>query len=195
MLLACFASVLATGYFDGTAAETAPVLRCGTSTSTTVTMNWDAVPATDLYYVGIVSSASPGERPYAIQTTATTSATVLDLVPDTAYYFTLRSHPSEFNIVWGWRQPAVAVSCSTSATRRGAPHGLRRRGDRPNERSIGLEWRAATRLAGPGNATSAGPAAIAHEVGIRTADTSRWRWEPADAATTHLTSGLAAGTR
>ena len=60
MLLACFASVLATGYFGGTAAETAPVLRCGTSTSTTVTMNWDAVPATDLYYVGIVSSASPG---------------------------------------------------------------------------------------------------------------------------------------
>lgn len=43
--------------------------------------------------------------------------TLIDLVPSTEYYLSVRSHPSENNIVWGWRESLDAPKlCTTTAT-------------------------------------------------------------------------------
>eukprot|EP01045_Picozoa_sp_COSAG04_P035620 COSAG04_NODE_8302_length_993_cov_1.342282_2_plen_102_part_01 len=90
----------------GGAASTEPqpaAAACGAATATTLSLSWGEEPATDLYYVAIARDATT--RPLALQTTPTSSITLIDLVPDTEYFLTVRSHPSEFNVVWGWREP------------------------------------------------------------------------------------------
>ena len=90
-------------------------LKCGTATETTLVVSWDVVNDTDLYYVGIAADAA--SRPLALQTSASTETTLIDLVPGTNYYLTIRSHPSENNIVWGWRAATQPVRCATMAAR------------------------------------------------------------------------------
>lgn len=51
------------------------------------------------------------------RTSANTSVTIIDLMPSTTYYVSLRSHPaSEPTIAWapGWRPLSASVSCTTA---------------------------------------------------------------------------------
>ena len=98
-------------------------LSC-TSSATSISVKWDAIEATDLYYVALSETAT--SRPFALQTSAAPSLRLIDLVPSTTYYLTLRSHPSSEQIVWGWRPAAAPVRCSTTAERPDAPNSLRR---------------------------------------------------------------------
>ena len=50
-------------------------------------------------------------RPLALQTSAVPSLTLIDLVPGAKYYLSVRSHPAENNIVWGWREATDPVLC------------------------------------------------------------------------------------
>ena len=134
-----------------------------------------------------------GSRPYALQTTATASVTLVDLVPDTEYTLSVRSHPSEFNIVWGWRPAGPTFTCKTMAERADAPSQLQRVGDSPHESEIALQWLPAPAA---GATTSS---ASAHSVGVRLANAdglrngSVWRWERADRDTVHTLRNLASG--
>jgi hypothetical protein len=113
-------------------------LECTAVTETTIDVRWDAVDATDVYYVSISSNATT--RPLALQTTDVPQVTLIDLNPGMTYYLGVRSHPSVNDIVWGWRAPTSTVSCTTASRRRDRPHALRRVGDAPSERSILVAW-------------------------------------------------------
>jgi hypothetical protein len=162
-------------------------LRCLKATETTIDVSWDAVNGTDNYYIGLSADAS--SRPLALQTSASTEVTLIDLVPGTRYFLTLRSHPSEDNIVWGWRQPTAPVMCTTAAGRRDRPHALRRVGDAPSEQSIRVAWR---------HAEDAHDTEAA-EVGVRRVGAAEWRWERtaatpgSDVEHEHEVQGLASG--
>ena len=165
-------------------AEQPAAAACGAATATTLSLSWGEEPATDLYYVAIARDATT--RPLALQTTPTPSITLIDLVPNTEYFLTVRSHPSEFNVVWGWREPTGApLRCKTAAESAEAPQRLRRVGDSPHESSVALSWRPAP-----------GSEAAAHAVGLRRADAAAaggWRWEPADSPGAHTARELASG--
>ena len=158
-------------------------VTCGAAGATTLVVSWDAVLDTDLYYVAL--SSSPGVAPYALQTSATPSLTLIDLVPEKKYHITVRSHPSTENIVWGWRPPTAEVVCKTKAASKQAPHSLQRLGDAPSERSIAVTWNPA--LAPNGTAPNA-----THQVGVRFIG-GTWRWELATTARQHELTGLAPG--
>ena len=153
---------------------------CIAATETTLSVTWEAVSATDLYYVSLAST--PLARPFALQTTAEPNITLIDLLPGQNYYIQLRSHPSADDIVWGWRSPSVAVKCVTVAASTDRPHTLRRLGDAPSEHSIALTWE-------PAHISPA----TRHEVGVR-ADGRDWRWESAQAENKHAFESLPAGT-
>jgi hypothetical protein len=155
---------------------------CSDATATTLKVSWAEEPLTDLYYVQL--SDTDG-KPYALQTTATSSITLIDLVPDTEYTLSVRSHPSEFNIVWGWRPAGLAFKCKTTSERADAPHQLRRVGDRPHESEISLRW----------SPTAASSSAVSHSVGFRLEGGTDWHWEPADSVAAHTSRSLASGQR
>lgn len=161
---------------------------CSDATATTLKVSWAEEPLTDLYYVQL--SDTDG-KPYALQTTAVPSITLIDLVPDTEYTLSVRSHPSEFNIVWGWRPAGLAFKCKTTSERADAPHQLRRVGDRPHESEISLRWSPAAAAA----ATATGSTATSHSVGFRLEGGADWHWEPADSVAAHTSRSLASGQR
>lgn len=165
-------------------------LRCGAIASTTLAVSWEPVNATDLYYVEI--SSSDTEEPFALQTTAFPAATLIDLVPGTSYYLSMRSHPAQSNIVWGWRAATPRIKCVTMPARMEAPNSLKRVGDSPSAHSLVLGWVAAdVQRADRHRAMSMRPA---HVVGVRKLGTSTWRWEPvAMTASQHEVGGLEGG--
>jgi len=150
----------------------APDLRCINASSSSLTVAWARVDATDLYYVAVASS--PTARPAVLQTTLDTSLVLTDLWPSREYYLTLRSHPSTEPVpeVWGWRPAGRAVRCRTASESRAAPHRLRRSGDTPHPSELRLEWR-----------PREGSDATTHSVGIRRMDAAAdaWRWVKAPA--------------
>ena len=157
----------------------AQAVTCTGSTATTITVSWEAVDATDLYYIALSTDAT--SRPFALKTTdgPATSLTLTDLLPGTDYFLTLRSHPSAENVVWGWR-PAEEVGrlCATAAASSDVPHALRRVGSTPSERSISLQWN---------HSMASNATAGAHSAGIRrvvaaSAPEQQWRWEAASGA-------------
>lgn len=161
------------------AAAAALPLRCGASTETSIQLQWAEVSDTDLYAVHIAKDAST--RALALQTTPLASVTLIDLVPGTDYYLTVRSHPAADNIVWGWRAPTgPPLKCSTAKAERSRPNGLRRIGDAPHESAVVLRWTPTARTG-------------SHSVGTRRVGEAAWRWEPADTADSHTAAGLASG--
>jgi hypothetical protein len=93
--LLCFvasnAVCAATAASASAAAAAAP--RCTEATATTLLVSWGAEDATDMYYVALAKDAA--SRPLALQTCAVPSLKLVDLVPGTSYWITVRSHPSE----------------------------------------------------------------------------------------------------
>lgn len=165
------------------AAEPSAAGSCSGATATTLQVSWAEEPLTDLYYVQLSDPSITASTPYALQTTAMPSMTLIDLVPDTEYTLSVRSHPSDFNIVWGWRLAGASFKCKTTAERADAPSQLRRVGDSPHESEIALRW-------------SPVDGAAAHAVGTRLADEGgAWRWEPADTPAAHTARSLASGQR
>jgi hypothetical protein len=159
-------------------ALTSDALTCS-ATATTLTVSWPAVDATDLYYIAL--SEKELSRPFALQTSPGPSTRLIDLVPSTQYYLSLRSHPSSEQIVWGWRPSSVSpVLCTTTAERVDAPHALRRTNASPSERSIGLIWK-------PANQSKA------HSIGIRVAGESEWQWDSSDEPQAHTWHDLKPG--
>ena len=154
--------------------SSAASLACGTATETTLAVSWDAVNDTDLYYVGIAATAT--SRPLALQTSESTATTLIDLVPGTDYYLSVRSHPASDNIVWGWREATQPVRCTTMAGRRDRPHALRRVGDAPSERSIRVSWRRAEDVEQQHDEAG-------DEVGVRLLGAVDWRWERSSGGT------------
>ncbi len=183
------------------AATSDPIVRpasdaagsCSAATATTLKVSWAEEPETDMYYVQLTDPSVIGSRPYALQTTAVASVTLVDLVPDTEYTLSVRSHPSDFNIVWGWRPASPTFKCKTMAERVDAPNQLQRVGDGPHESEIALRW-------SPAQAANIFTTS-AHSVGVRlaTADSvhsgAEWRWERAASATMHTVHNLASGQR
>jgi hypothetical protein len=127
-------------------------LACVSATPTSITIAFDAVPKSDLYYVGLIDERY---RVVALTTVAGDSgldclrghtgacstrvppqrnATFGGLSAATTYTFSLRSHPASApSIVWGWRNATLErVSCSTlsigSETRTAAEHSASKRG-------------------------------------------------------------------
>lgn len=168
----------------------AQAVTCTDATATTITVRWEAVDATDLYYIAL--SATPTSRPFALQTSAgpVPSVTLTDLLPGTDYFLTLRSHPSAENVVWGWR-PAQEVGklCATATASSGAPHALRRVGSHPLERSIVLQWDRSSNQAATSSTHSVGirrvgastytVASGAEEEDVSEPPGGQWRWEAA----------------
>ena len=169
------------------AAEPDAAGGCSGATATTLKVSWAMEPQTDLYYVQLSDPLNTAGTPYALQTTATPSITLMDLVPDTEYTLSVRSHPSEFNIVWGWRPAAASFKCKTAAERADAPSQLRRVGNGPHESEIALSW-----------SPVEGAAEATHAVGTRLAGgdaEGAWRWESADSPGAHTARNLASGQR
>lgn len=176
------------------AAQHLETIECDRATETTLNVQWTPMNATDLYYVSIASDAmSP---PLALQTSEVPSITLIDLNPGVTYYLRVRSHPSEYDIVWGWRQSTTpAVACTTKAADRKRPHSLKRLGNAPQERSIAISWEVAI--------DAKALSSKQHEVGVRLLDTitreasqsGGWTWEaPSSAAAlTYVRHGLAPG--
>ena len=67
-----------------TAATPSPT--CTEQTAVSLSTSWAGGRAadSDLFYVAI--SAAPGEKPFALQTSASPSTTIHDLLPSTDYY-------------------------------------------------------------------------------------------------------------
>lgn len=96
-------------------------LQCVNATSTTVTVQWSAVPQSDLYYVAIVRHTLGGtEQVRALNTvpSSRTRVTLTGLAPEMPYTLRLRSHPSSApSIVWGWRNATgPTTTCRTTAS-------------------------------------------------------------------------------
>jgi len=168
-----------------------PAPTCSKSTAVSLTVSWPPIDGSDLYYVAIASDAK--SRPFALQTTAATSMVLLDLIPSTSYWLSVRSHTDSENIVWGWRDASPAVLCTTQPLLTDRPHRLKRVGDTPRARSIAFSWIHA--LTGAATASN-------HSVGIRlllalgdaASSNGEFGWEPAapDAAS-HVLHGLHPG--
>jgi len=158
----------------GAAAAAATSLVCSATSGVSISLSWPAVAKTDAYYVEL---SVPGRRkPFALQTTATNSLTLVDLLPSTTYLLSVRSHPSASTFGWGWRKPTAALS-ATCATTDGdaaaAPHTLRRAaGSAASEDSVSLSWAAAA-------APEAAAAMAYHEVGVRRAGEVSFAWQRA----------------
>ncbi len=157
MLALAWAAIVAPRFGSAAAAR---VSACN-STSVAMTVEFDGVPSTDLYYLAL--SASNASKPFALQTVApparegdTVRLTVEDLVPDRSYWLRVRSHPeSEATIAWGpgWRDYGPAVECRTQAVQPQAPGRVRRRkGTDLDSSSVVVAWDppAATNAAGEG---------------------------------------------
>eukprot|EP01048_Picozoa_sp_COSAG05_P026503 COSAG05_NODE_7269_length_835_cov_1.126359_1_plen_218_part_01 len=148
---------------------------CGAISATSIVVDWPQTDDTDLYYVSL--SAAEGERPFALQTTAAPSVKLIDLMPSTTYYLAVHSHPSEYNIVWGWRAPSSRIRCATTAEQLDAPHSVHRIGTAPSERSISLAWEHARQKLETSSHTSP-----PHSVGYRLSAAAGeapavWQWE------------------
>jgi hypothetical protein len=115
-------------------------VACSGATSVSIAVAWDTVPETDLYYVAVAYAATA--RPFAIQTSAGTNLTLIDLKPGTTYYLSLKSHPSsEPTIAWapGWRDPSEPIACTTTKSPASAPADVVRTGELADT-SIALSW-------------------------------------------------------
>ena len=171
----------------------APAGSCSARTATTLSVSWAEEPETDMYYVQLSDPQGPADaRPYALQTTPSASLTLNDLVPDTEYTLSVRSHPSQFNIVWGWRPASPSFKCRTAPERADAPSQPQRVGNSPHVSEIALQWRPAQ--------TASAATTTPHSVGVRraapdSASGSGWRWEPADSPTAHTARNLSSGER
>ena len=162
-----------------------PRVTCHGATSTTIAVSWDPVDATDAYYVTLSKTAS--SRPFALQTTTTPSLTIVDLLPSTAYMISVRSHPSENNIVWGWRPSTPPLQCSTTSAPNDRPHRLFVIGDSPQPHSLQLGWSAS--VASNSNVSEASQT---YQVGVRQLGqgNSEWQWSEAPTALQHTVTGL-----
>jgi hypothetical protein len=120
-------------------------MLCTNATSVSISLAWNATPATDIYYVALSENLRSISQPYAIRTSATSNLDLIDLKPHTDYWLQVYSHPANDSIVWGWAPSSAATLCSTTATRAGAPHSLRREGDLASD-SMALSWSAAEAL-------------------------------------------------
>ena len=109
--------------------------------------------------------------------------TLIDLVPDTAYYVAVRSHPEADNIVWGWSPPSASTLCRTAASRTAAPHALARVGSAPSPRAVTLSWTPGVGTHGAGG----------HDVGVRVVGAANWTWERVAAGSSHTATGLGPG--
>lgn len=164
---------------------------CHDATATTLKISWAEEPETDMYYVQLTDTAASDSMPYALQTAATASITLIDLVPDTEYTLSVRSHPSVFNIVWGWRPAGPTFTCKTTPEHVGAPRQLQRVGERPHASEIAVRWRPAQVIGATSNPAHSVGVRVAAEAGAR--NDSRWNWEKADNATAHTVRNLASG--
>ena len=109
--------------------------------------------------------------------------TLIDLVPDTAYYVAVRSHAEADNIVWGWSPPSASTLCRTAASRTAAPHALARVGSAPSPRAVTLSWTPGVGTHGAGG----------HDVGVRVVGAANWTWERVAAGSSHTATGLGPG--
>lgn len=115
--------------------------RCVSSNAYSMTIAWDEVPETDLYYIALSTDAA--SRPFALRTSVTTNLTFTDLRPSTTYFVSLKSHPSsEPTIAWapGWRDPIGPIICNTTAVKDSAPFNVSRIGEL-DATSIHIAWR------------------------------------------------------
>jgi hypothetical protein len=118
--------------------SSASPLSCTGSTPSSISVAFDPIPATDLYYVAVVDGGGraaglvtvPGDvgldcrrdASGACAAAAAHSATLGGLRAGSGYTLVLRSHPSSApSIVWGWRNETVNATCHTRPT--DAPRG------------------------------------------------------------------------
>lgn len=123
------------------AAGDLPVASCANATSNSVVVNWASIAGSDVYYVALTASPSPPLQPFTIQTSATTYAEVIDLLPNKEFYVTVYAHPQTADLVWDWKQVTMPSACSTLAVKRTVPHTLRREGSLALD-SINVSWQA-----------------------------------------------------
>ena len=112
-----------------------------TLSSTSAHVVWPALPHTDLYYVAMFADTN-SSRPYAVVTSATTSADIEDLLPNTSYVLRTRAHSAAapLNLVANWSAYSAPAVCTTAATSHGQPHGLQRVGAAPASTTVELTW-------------------------------------------------------
>ena len=104
--------------------------------------------------------------------------TLIDLVPSTTYFLTVKSHPdTEPTIAWapGWRDPSPAASCTTAASPVGAPSSLARAGELSTG-SVELSWVYTGPAAAGFELGLLSVASAAAEQGWSSASASTWDW-------------------
>ena len=93
---------------------------CHDITSVSMSVAWatgSATPA-DLHLLLLSNGTAPAPA-FLAQTSVMTEATVIDLLPETTYYFRARMHPaSEATVAWGpgWVDVAGEGSCTTASS-------------------------------------------------------------------------------
>jgi hypothetical protein len=116
-----------------------PLASCSNATSVSVTVNWAPTAGSDVYYVALTASPSPPLQPFTIQTSASSSAILLDLLPNKTFFVTVYAHPQTADLVWDWKQVTAPKQCSTMAVGRKVPYGLQREGPLARS-SIDVSW-------------------------------------------------------
>lgn len=127
-------------------------VSCVGSTATVLPLQWAPEPGTDLYLVGVFPT-STSQRPIAVLTAASTTALLEDVLPATAYWLRLRSHPSAAPArVAGWRPFGQATRCATKPAR--PVHSVRRLGG-PHPGKVAVEWEVSAAANGGGGGANA----------------------------------------
>lgn len=106
-----------------------------------------SIPATgvdaDLYYLGLFAS-EVDTLPYTLVTSATPTATIEDLLPNTTYILRWRPHPKpaqDVGPVWGWLNHSTPVVIKTIGVHKNAvARRIRRVGKQPSTDSIKITW-------------------------------------------------------
>ena len=80
-------------------------VSCSNITSVSLGVAWRVAgaPESDLWYVAVAASGEDAQ-PFALQTAATQSLTLHDLLPATDYWLRVRAHPAGTgrNLGWDW---------------------------------------------------------------------------------------------
>lgn len=153
-----------------------PVCTLATDISLSTSWGGGQPGVSDLFYVAIASG--PNKKPFALQTSATPTTTIHDLLPSTDYYLSWRSHPQSQtvagrNIGWDWSSYSPSVKCTTKAADNRVPSNLRRTGVLART-SINVSWTA------PVGATGS---VVQHLAGHRTDAANPFTWVAASTTT------------
>eukprot|EP00041_Stephanoeca_diplocostata_P020911 m.478403 g.478403 ORF g.478403 m.478403 type:complete len:504 (-) comp21692_c0_seq8:1252-2763(-) len=117
-------------------------LVCTRQTVSAVTLSWSKVQGATLYEVVGGNESSIASFPFLSMTSASTTVTVVDLLPGYSYIFKVRAHVGfdKTQMILGWTDFSETKPCATKFANPLAPINLRRLTNQLYDNKIDIRW-------------------------------------------------------